>query len=81
MPRSLYVREESTLPWMELVISTLLDKTWTATPSSSLSMSPGGRSALQALVIKQLRYMSSHFGIRNAALIGRIIELGTDDNL
>jgi hypothetical protein len=80
MPRSLYVREESALPWMALAICTLLGKTWTAIPSSSLSMSPGGRSALQAWVIKQLRCMSSHFGIRNAALIGRILEQETAAN-
>jgi len=42
--------------------------------------SRGSPNALKPWVTKQLHYISSHFAIRNAELVGRILEQGTDVN-
>lgn len=42
--------------------------------------SRGSPAAPEPWVIQQLHYMSSHFGIRNAGLVARILERGTDVN-
>jgi len=42
--------------------------------------SRGSQNDLKPWAIKQLHYISSHFGIRNAELVRRILEEGTDVN-
>jgi hypothetical protein len=42
--------------------------------------SRGSANTLKTWVIKQLHYMGSHFGIRNAALVGQVLEQGRDVN-
>lgn len=42
--------------------------------------SRGSPSTLKSWVIKQLRHIGSHFGIRNAELICQILEKGVDVN-
>lgn len=42
--------------------------------------SRGSPNALNLWVIRRLQYIGSHFGIRNAALVGQILEQGADVN-
>jgi hypothetical protein len=86
----LWTPEEFT--WPEVVDSALDGASHVHSPSQNLDCytlifplyvcgrSRGSPKALRPWVIKQLHYVSNHFGIRNAELVGRILERGTDVN-